>query len=507
MSFYFENETTEAKKPLKTSADITSPNDQGCGLLDSASQYWQDREALCLPQIEKELCAALLRADDTTVESLRVAAHDLKPEDFYLPHFRNIANLAIYLLKNGDIPSFSALGALAQQRNVDIGGIHALTELASDPSVRYCTAQMFEQSVKRLSQMAIKRTLRDQLLDQLKSLGSQDLGSALGQMRDLVTSLTHQAQKGTHAPTHIWDAIEPVLDRMVNPDQNNNWIVSTGFDELDGMLGGGLREADYVVLGARPSMGKTAMALNLARNISGGRAGDDTTKTTPILFFSLEMVNSALATRTLASESRVSMQHLRSGPIADDHLHQVINVVHRFRKSDLPSAVASDGPGSKFWLIDDAGLTLEDICTVARKFVREHGKTVFIIDYLQLIQLGASGRHLDKHTAISHISATLKSLAKELKCPIIALSQLNRTLEQRANKRPMLSDLRESGNIEQDADLIFFLYRDSVYHPDTSEPDSAEFIVAKQRDGAIGVLPMRYRGDIMQFEMQPAYPY
>lgn len=488
-----------AVEPKPTAASHHTAQDMQL-LKDDLCSYWKQLEPLSEPETEKAMCATMLRCDDEALIALKIASQNLNADDFVVPEYRRIAQLCLFLLAQDLLPSFVAINALAAQRKVDIGGIHTLTDLANDPTARYFTPKMFEQSAQQVASAALKRVYRELLSAQLAQIDRIELSSALDSMRDGIHSVANQLQNSRHAPVHIWQALEPVLDQAVNPDQSAGFMVKTGFTSLDEKLGGGLRGGDYVLIGARPSMGKTALALNLGRNTScfGGATG----KPIPTLVFSLEMTNQALAARALSSESRIGLNDLRKGQLTDEQLHTLLDVVHRFRNpEDSPDV---PGFGANLWLIDQGGMTLQDIRTVSRNFVRTHGRCLILIDYIQLIGLANAQRGMDKHSMLGAVSAGLKEMAKELDSPVIALSQLNRALEQRACKRPVLSDLRESGNLEQDADVILFLYRDSVYHPDTAQPDEAELIIAKQRDGAIGVLPMRYRGDIVKFDMGAA---
>lgn len=502
MSFVFDTTQSVNNGALPQSQNDFIAQITADPLADPLCAQWQALEPLSAPAVEKELCAALLRVDDTTLASVRIAAQALRPETFVVAAYRSIASLCLHLLSTDRIPSFTAVHTLAQQRLTDIGGIEMLTDLANDPTVRYCTPRMFEQSCEIVHNLALKRLYRDQLQDQLKHLASADLSQSLRQTHDLLGSLSNQLDRGANEPVHIWDAIEPVLDRLVNPQEVDPNIIRTGFGPLDDVLGGGLRGGDLVLLAGRPSMGKTALAFNMAQNTS--RTGSPTNGPVPTLFKELEMTAGALGTRALASASRVGMQHLRASSVSDEHLHNVLDVVHRFQKPEFAAARSYD-KGCALWIQDRSGVTLQDVRTNARKFVREHGPCVLFIDYLQLIAMEPGSRAKDTHTHVSSVSQGLKSLAKELGIPIVALSQLNRSLEHRACKRPILADLRESGSLEQDADIILFVYRDSVYNPGTSDPTEAELIVAKQRDGAIGSIPMRYHASTVTFEMQQPY--
>ncbi|MCB9744822.1 MAG: replicative DNA helicase [Alphaproteobacteria bacterium] len=257
--------------------------------------------------------------------------------------------------------------------------------------------------------------------------------------------------------------------------------VPTGFAELDKMLAG-LQRSDLLILAARPAMGKTALALNIAQNVAV-RAG------VGVGIFSLEMSKGQLATRMLCAQARVDAGKVRTGMLS--------------REEDWPrledaSEVLYHAP---LWIDDTPGISITQLRSRARRLAAEHGNMgLVLIDYLQL--MGApGGSNISREQVISQISRGLKGLAKELNIPVIALSQLNRGVESRADKRPMISDLRESGAIEQDADIIMFIYRDEYYNPDTTaEPGVAEVIVAKQRNGPTGTAKLAFIGRYTRFE-------
>ncbi|MBT6207699.1 MAG: replicative DNA helicase, partial [Francisellaceae bacterium] len=253
---------------------------------------------------------------------------------------------------------------------------------------------------------------------------------------------------------------------------------STGFKELD-ELTSGFQKADLVIVAGRPSMGKTTLAMNIAEYM-----GMKTDKS--ILIFSMEMPSEQLAMRMLSSLGRIELQKLRTGRLTDGDWPRVSSAISMMSEKKI--------------LIDDsAALSPVEVRARARRAVKDHGELgVIVLDYLQLMRV--PGTSENRTGEISEISRSLKALAKELNVPVIALSQLNRGLEQRPDKRPMMSDLRESGAIEQDADLIIFIYRDEVYNKESSNKGSAEIIVAKQRNGPIGTVKLTFLGQYSRFE-------
>ena len=262
--------------------------------------------------------------------------------------------------------------------------------------------------------------------------------------------------------------------------------VRTGFYDLDKMTAG-LQPGDMVVLAARPSMGKTAFALNIAEHVAVQEG-------LPAVVFSMEMGAAQLALRMVGSLGRIDQQHLRTGKLADHEWGQLSEAVERLRNVSL-------------FIDETPGLTPAELRARARRQARSCGKLgLIVIDYLQLMT-GSGGSEENRATELGEISRGLKSLAKELQCPVIALSQLNRSVESRTDKRPMMSDLRESGAIEQDADVIMFIYRDEYYTKDAcKEPGVAEIIIAKQRNGPVGTVKLAFVRPLTRFEnLAPGY--
>ena len=272
-----------------------------------------------------------------------------------------------------------------------------------------------------------------------------------------------------------------LLDRVQEMADNPNDItgVPTGFYDLDRMTSG-LQAGDLVVLAARPSMGKTAFAINIAEHVALHEG-------LPVAVFSMEMGASQLAVRIVGSIGRIDQGHLRTGKLSDDEWPRLTEAIERL--------------GSVSLHIDETpGLTTSELRANARRLARQCGKLgLIVVDYLQLMS-GSSTTGDNRATDLGDISRGLKMLAKELQCPVIALSQLNRSVETRTDKRPMMSDLRESGAIEQDADIIMFIYRDDYYNKDSREPGVAEIIIGKQRNGPTGTVKLAFLKPLTRFE-------
>ncbi len=272
-----------------------------------------------------------------------------------------------------------------------------------------------------------------------------------------------------------------LLDRVQEMADNPNDItgVPTGFYDLDRMTSG-FQAGDMIVLAARPSMGKTAFAINIAEHVALNEG-------LPVAVFSMEMGASQLAVRIVGSIGRIDQGHLRTGKLTDDEWPRLTEAIEKLRNISLH--------------IDETpGLTPSELRANARRLARQCGKLgLIVVDYLQLMSGSTAGGD-NRATELGEISRGLKMLAKELQCPVIALSQLNRSVETRTDKRPMMSDLRESGAIEQDADIIMFIYRDDYYNKDSKDPGVAEIIIGKQRNGPTGTVKLAFLKPLTRFE-------
>ncbi len=362
-----------------------------------------------------------------------------------------------------------------------VGGIPYLSDIARNtPSVANLTAYA---SIVR-ERAVVREMIR--VANEIADAGFNPDGRDSSQLLDLAESKVFKiAEKRANAnegPEDIKAVLSKTVDKieqLFNNPHNGVTGVSTGYSDLDKMTAG-LQPSDLVIVAARPSMGKTTFAMNLCEHAA---MNEDK----PVLIFSLEMPSEQIMMRMLASLGRVDQTKIRTGQLNDDDWARV---------SSTMGIMMEQG---KMYIDDGSGLTPTEVRSRARRVAREHGGlSMIMVDYLQLMQVPALS---DNRTLeIAEISRSLKALAKELQCPVVALSQLNRSLEQRADKRPVNSDLRESGSIEQDADLIMFIYRDEVYHPDTAEKGLAEIIIGKQRNGPIGKVPLTFQGQFSRFD-------
>ena len=282
--------------------------------------------------------------------------------------------------------------------------------------------------------------------------------------------------------------IEPLLtetveriDMLYSRDNKNDIIgLATGFVDLDRMTSG-LQPGELIIVAGRPSMGKTTLVMNMAEHVA-------ISEKKAVAVFSMEMSGSQLAMRMIGSVGRVDQHELRTGTFKEDDWGRLVEAVGKLNEAQL-------------YIDDTAGLNVLEVRSRARRLHRQcGGLSMVIIDYLQLMSGTSGGREENRATEIAEISRSLKSLAKELKVPVVALSQLNRSVDSRQDKRPMMSDLRESGAIEQDADLILFIYRDEVYNPDSPRKGIAEIIIAKQRNGPVGKRDLTFIGKFTRFE-------
>ncbi|MFN9390628.1 MAG: replicative DNA helicase, partial [Betaproteobacteria bacterium] len=288
-----------------------------------------------------------------------------------------------------------------------------------------------------------------------------------------------RGRQGFQAMPPLLTQVVERIDMLYNRDNPSDVTgVPTGYADLDEKTSG-LQPGDLVIVAGRPSMGKTALAINMAENVAL-EAG------LPVAVFSMEMAATQLVMRLLGSLGRLDQHRLRTGRLQDDDWQRLTAAVGRLNEAPIH--------------IDETpALNALEVRARSRRLHRQYGKLgLIVVDYLQLMSASSEGEN--RATEISEISRSLKALAKELNVPVIALSQLNRSLEQRPNKRPVMSDLRESGAIEQDADLILFIYRDEVYNPDSQEKGIAEIIIGKQRNGPIGTVRLTFRGENTRFE-------
>ena len=426
-------------------------------------------------EAEKSVLSALL----LDARAFHEVFEEVKPEDFYHPAHQILysAMLALHDERRPvDIITLSE--ALNAKKSLDaVGGPVYLAEIADFEATAAHVAHhariVRDKAVKR-SLIRVATEIAESGYDEAESAGRL-LDFAESRIFDISKSQSRSSFRSLHEEMPgTFDYVEAIMNR--GGDLTG---LPTGFDDVDEMTGG-LQAGELIVIAARPSMGKTAFALNIARN-----ACLDHGKKAAV--FSLEMTTRSLVLRMLSSDARIDFSTLRKGYLAMSDFRRLTQAGDKLSAADI-------------WIDDSGQATILEMKAKTRRLHAEHGLDLVIVDYLQLAS--ADGRRDRKDLEIAEISRGLKALAKELEIPVIALSQLNRGPEQRDpdKRRPILGDLRESGAIEQDADVIAFIYRDVVYNRETEHPDLAELIVAKQRNGPTGTVKLRFEGRYALFQ-------
>ncbi|MDR2926183.1 MAG: replicative DNA helicase [Azoarcus sp.] len=405
-------------------------------------------------------------------------------EDFYRDDHRRIYRHISKLIDFGKpadvVTVFASLEKSAEAEQA--GGLAYLAEIAdSTPSAA---------NIRRYAEIVHERAI----LRKLVAVGDEIAASALSPSGKEAKVLLDEAEARVFEIAEAgarhgtgFQSIQPILKQVVDRvqelyDRDNPSDITgvpTGFVDLDGKTSG-LQPADLLIVAGRPSMGKTSFALNIAEHVA-------VEKRLPVAIFSMEMPGSQLATRFISSVGRIDMQKIRNGRLSDDDWQRLTMAMGKLYEAPI-------------YIDETPGLNPIDLRARARRLARQCGGRLglIVIDYLQLMN---GTRETDNRAnELSEISRSVKSLAKELHVPVIALSQLNRSLEQRPNKRPVMSDLRESGAIEQDADIIMFIYRDEIYNPDSPDKGTAELIIGKHRNGPTGMVRMTFLGEYTRFE-------
>lgn len=410
-------------------------------------------------------------------------AEKVVAKDFYSRPHRLIFEAVKDILEDSsplDLITLSEHLELREQLE-EVGGFAYLADLAKNtPSAANINAY-----ADIVAQRALVRSLIG-VANEIADSGYDPQGRTSEELVDLAESKVFAIAEGraneNEGPQNVDSILEKTLERieiLYKTPQDGVTGVDTGFNDLNKKTAG-LQGSDLIIVAARPSMGKTTFAMNLCENAA-------MKQDKPVLIFSLEMPAEQLMMRMLASLSRVDQTKIRTGQLDDEDWARI------------SSSMGILMDKKNMYIDDSSGLTPTEVRSRARRIAREHdGLSMIMIDYLQLMRVPSLS---DNRTLeIAEISRSLKALAKELNVPVVALSQLNRSLEQRADKRPVNSDLRESGSIEQDADLIMFIYRDEVYNPDSSLKGIAEIILGKQRNGPIGSVRLTFQGQHSRFD-------
>ena len=410
-------------------------------------------------------------------EAIMSATEILHPEDFYYHQYGVMFEAMAELHNEGRPVDLVTLQDRLKEKNVapEVYSIEMVRELLN--------AVPTSANVKSYAQIvhdkAVLRRLiqtNEQIINECYA-GTQSLDEILGETETKVFNLLKDSNATENVP--IRQIALDVLGKIEAAAKNKSPItgVPSGFVDLDYKTSG-FQPSDMILIAARPSMGKTAFVLNIAQHVAFK-------KNYSVAIFSLEMSKEQLVNRLFAQESRVNSQNLRTGNLSDDEWDKLIESVGVIGNSKL--------------MIDDTpGISISELRSKCRKFKLEQGLDLVIIDYLQLMT-GSKKNQDNRQQEVAEISRSLKALAREMNCPVIALSQLSRAVESRTDKRPMLSDLRESGSIEQDADLVMFIYRDEYYNKDTTDKGITEIIIAKQRNGPVGTVNLVWLAEYLKF--------
>lgn len=412
-----------------------------------------------------------------------VVAEMITDRDFYSRHHQLIFSEMHTLVNRGTPIDLITLSESLESKDllVDVGGFAYLAELSKNtPSAINVVAY-----TDIIRQQAILRELisaSNEIADNCYSTEGRDSTEILDLAESKIFQIAESRTKQGEGPKNITDVLEATvakIEELFQRPHDGVTGVSTGFLDLDKKTAG-LQRSDLIIIAARPSMGKTTFAMNLCENAA-------MMQEKPVLIFSLEMPSEQIMMRMLASLSRVDQTRIRTGQLQDDDWARISSTMGLLLEK------------KNIYIDDSSGLTPMELRSRARRIYREHkGLSMIMVDYLQLMRVPniSENRTLE----IAEISRSLKALAKELQIPVVALSQLNRSLEQRADKRPVNSDLRESGSIEQDADVIMFIYRDEVYNEASEHKGIAEIILGKQRNGPIGKVRLKFQGHFSRFD-------
>lgn len=404
----------------------------------------------------------------------------LGQDDFYRRDHRIIFNAIAELDADGqpfDLVTVAEWLENHQQLD-DAGGLSYLSALAdSTPSASNIAA--YADIVRKRSVLRQLIRATTEISDSVFNPAGRSSGEILDFAEQSIFEIAEQESRGRKSYRNLKDLLVTTLERIDELYHKKSHItgVATGYSDFDRQTAG-LQKSDLVIIAGRPSMGKTAFAINIAEHAV---IKDNLS----VAVFSMEMSGEQLSMRLMSSLGHIDQHKVRTGKLDDEDWPRLTSAVELLKDARL-------------FIDDTPALTPAELRARCRRIAREHSLDMVIVDYLQLMQV--PGTQENRATEISEISRSLKAMAKELNIPVIALSQLNRSLEQRPNKRPVMSDLRESGAIEQDADVIVFIYRDEVYDPESPDKGTAEIIIGKQRNGPIGTVRLSFLGRYTRFE-------
>ncbi len=437
--------------------------------------------------IEQAVLAALM----TVAESFEQVGDVLKENDFYATRhkyiFRAIEKLA---QENSPYDAVLVNDWLLKQNLIDaVGGEEYLMQLMADSPSSFYNLETYAAKIKEFATLRNMIKISTEILQNAYDTKGRSVSEILDLAEINIFSIAeqHNNNKKDSGPKSISTVTAEVITKLDELSKLEGSLtgLSTGFIELDNKTYG-MQSGDLIIVAARPSMGKTTFAMNLVESVLFNC-------NLPALVFSMEMPADSIAMRLISSYGKVHQGHLRSGKLDGDEWSKVTGTILQLQEKHL-------------YIDDSSALPPTELRARARRIAKQHGGKLgcIMVDYLQLMKVPGMGDN--RVGEISEISRSLKALAKEMQCPVIALSQLNRSLENRPNKRPVMSDLRESGAIEQDADLIMFIYRDEVYNKESKEAGTAEIIIGKQRNGPIGSVRLAFEGQYTRFSnLSPEY--
>lgn len=445
----------------------------------------EELDALRIPphsiEAEQSVIGGLLLEND----ALDTVADILSPNDFYRKDHRVIYDHISRLINLAKPADIVTVGESLENNGEleEVGGIAYLGSLAQTTPTA-ANIRRYAEIVHERSVMRNLVSVGSGIAESAYSPNGRDAQELLDEAEAKIFQIAESGKKDADGFKDMKLLLPQVADRIDElynrEDQSEVTGIPTGFTDLDKMTSG-LQPGDLVIVAGRPSMGKTAFSLNIAENVALDTG-------LPVAVFSMEMPATQLATRMIGSVGRLDQHKMRTGALEDEDWQNLTTAMGRLNEAPV-------------YIDEAAGLNSFDLRARARRLHRQCGSLgLIVVDYLQLMTAPAGRSSENRATEISEISRSLKALAKELEVPLIALSQLNRSLEQRPDKRPVMSDLRESGAIEQDADLILFIYRDEVYNPDSEAKGTAEIIIGKQRNGPIGRVRLTFLGQHTRFE-------
>ncbi len=409
-------------------------------------------------------------------EAIERGAELLKPDDFYREAHRVVYEVILHLTNKGEPIDIITVSEELTRRNMldKIGGIGYLTALANAVP----TAANIEYYAKIVAEKSLLRSIISVATNivGMGYEGTEEVDMILDEAEKQIFQITQK--RNTKGFVSLRNILIETFERIEQLYESKGGVTGlpTGFSDLDRMTAG-LQPSDLIILAARPSMGKTTFALNIGRYAAVNLK-------IPVILFSLEMSKEQLALKLLCSEAGVDNQRIRTGTLMDNDWPRLSHAL-----GSLSEAV--------MFIDDTPGISALDIRAKARRIKSEHGLGLIVIDYLQLMQ--SRNRSENRQQEVSDISRALKALAREVNVPVIALSQLSRAVEQRTDKKPNLSDLRESGSLEQDADLVAFLYREDYYNPETDKKGITELLIAKQRNGPVGTVELLFQKEFSKF--------